>query len=89
MLIKYGLWSIKSKKIQTYAINLDVLYKLFFPTYFSKMNKCIVPYNFKAIIEIMYPFFKGINAGDAKDFLLFILKLFHEELAAKNKISSI
>ena len=73
-LLKMACCQLNPKKYKLTTINFDVSYKLFFPIYFSKMNKCIVPYNFKVIIEKMYLFFKGVNAGDAKDFLLFILK---------------
>ena len=72
------------KKHKLTTIYFDVLYKLFFPSNSTRMKKCIAPHNFKAIIGKMNPLFQGINAGDAKDFLFFVLESLHEELVIKN-----
>ena len=77
-----GKLDIKKHKLTT--IYFDVLYKLFFPSDSTKIKKCIAPHNFKAIIGKMNPLFKGINAGDAKDFLFFLLQTLHDELVIKN-----
>ena len=46
-------------------------------------NTSYSPYNFKKIISEMNPLFKGIQANDSKDLILFLLETMHTELNQK------
>jgi len=54
-------------------------------------NKSFSPNNFMNVIEIMNPLFKKGQAGDSKDFIIFILEQLHKELKSsiKNNINNI
>ena len=43
-------------------------------------NESYSPYNFRKIVEQMNPLFKEGQAGDSKDFIIFILERLHKEL---------
>jgi len=47
--------------------------------------KYYAPYNFKNIISQMNPLFKGVQANDSKDLILFILETIHRELNQKKE----
>ena len=46
----------------------------------TKGTKSYSPYNFRNMVEIMNPLFKEGQAGDSKDFIIFILEQLHKEL---------
>ena len=47
---------------------------------FNKNKKSYQPNNFKEVISVMNPLFKGIAANDSKDLILFLYEKMHEEL---------
>ena len=47
--------------------------------------KYYAPYNFKNLIGQMNPLFKGVQANDSKDLILFILETIHRELNIKKE----
>ena len=51
-------------------------------------KKSYAPYNFKKIVSNMNPLFKGIQANDSKDLILFLLERIHSELNQKKNINS-
>ena len=53
----------------------------------QKMNKSYSPNKFMTTIEAMNPLFKKGQAGDSKDFIIFILEQIHRELKKPNKIN--
>ena len=55
---------------------LEVITNLWKPTTLSSY----APHNFKNQISIMNPLFKGIQANDSKDLILFIFETIHNEL---------
>ena len=57
-----------------------VFYELIKNLWDIKSPKSISPYNFMNIIEKMNPLFKQGQAGDSKDFIIFILEQLHKEL---------
>ena len=52
----------------------------------NKIKSSFSPYKFMNIIESMNPLFKKGQAGDSKDFIIFILEQLHKEL--KKKLSN-
>ena len=64
-----------------------VYYELIKNLWDKKSPKCISPSIFKNVIEKMNPLFKKGQAGDSKDFIIFILEQLHKELkiSIKNK----
>ena len=56
---------------------IDNLWKKSKSTYYA-------PYNFKNIISSLNPLFKGIQANDSKDLILFIFETLHKELNNPN-----
>ena len=76
--------NIKSKKFVnqlTYSF-LEVLENL----WVNKGIKDYAPNNFKDIISKMNPLFKGVQANDSKDLIIFLLETMHKEL---NKIRNV
>ena len=46
----------------------------------KNQSKSFSPYNFMSTIEKINPLFKKGEAGDAKDFIIFVLEQIHKEL---------
>ena len=69
--------ALKNKKaLQLCPVYLELIQKL----WDKNGNKSFSPYNFMNTIEKMNPLFKQGQAGDSKDFIIFILEQFHKEL---------
>jgi len=68
---------------QLSPIYLDLIKKL----WSKKDIKSFSPNSFMSIVEKMNPLFKTGQAGDAKDFIIFILEQIHKELKAQVKCS--
>ena len=64
------------KSLQLSPIYLELIKKL----WDENGEKSFSPYNFMNIIEKMNPLFKQGQAGDSKDFIIFILEQLHKEL---------
>ena len=81
--------NIKNKnEPQLSPIYLELIQKL----WDKNGNKSFSPNNFMNVIEIMNPLFKKGQAGDSKDFIIFILEQLHKELKKsikKNNINNI
>jgi len=68
---------VKNKKVdQLCPVFLDLIEKLWDP----KGPKSFSPNEFRVIVEKMNPLFKQGQAGDSKDFIIFILEQIHKEL---------
>ena len=68
--------------LQLSPIYLELIKKL----WDEKGEKSFSPYNFMNIVEKMNPLFKQGQAGDSKDFIIFILEQLHKEF--KRSINS-
>ena len=66
----------KDQKYQLAPIYLDLIKKL----WATSGPKSFSPYNFMNIINNMNPLFKTGQAGDSKDFIIFVLEQLHKEL---------
>ena len=64
------------KSLQLSPIYLELIKKL----WDEKGEKSFSPYNFMNVVEKMNPLFKQGQAGDSKDFIIFILEQLHKEL---------
>ena len=67
---------INKNELQLSPIYLELINNL----WSTDLNKSFSPNNFMNIIEKMNPLFKIGQAGDAKDFIIFILEQIHKEL---------
>jgi ubiquitin C-terminal hydrolase len=68
--------NLKNEKYQLAPIYLDLIKKL----WAKSGPKSFSPYNFMNIINNMNPLFKTGQAGDSKDFIIFVLEQLHKEL---------
>ena len=66
----------KNEKYQLAPIYLDLIKKL----WAKSGPKSFSPYNFMNTINNMNPLFKTGQAGDSKDFIIFVLEQLHKEL---------
>jgi len=64
------------KSLQLSPIYLELIKKL----WDENREKSFSPYNFMNVVEKMNPLFKQGQAGDSKDFIIFILEQLHKEL---------
>ena len=80
-------------KINKQDNQLSPTYRILIHNLWSKnQNKPYSPYKFRKIVEEMNPLFKEGEAGDSKDFIIFILEQIHNELKKpvnKNIINNI
>ena len=75
--IKNNNFALKDKKsVQLSPIYLDLIKKL----WNKNESKSFSPQEFMNVIEKMNPLFKQGQAGDSKDFIIFILEQLHKEL---------
>jgi len=75
--IKNNNFALKDKKsVQLSPIYLDLIKKL----WNKNESKSFSPQKFMNVIEKMNPLFKQGQAGDSKDFIIFILEQLHKEL---------
>ena len=73
---------------KNYSLNKDLSYSLkevLVNLWKNDKIKYYAPYNFKNIISQMNPLFKGVQANDSKDLILFILETIHRELNQKKE----
>jgi ubiquitin C-terminal hydrolase len=75
-IINNNIASVNKKAIQLSPVYLELIKKL----WDEKGEKSFSPYNFMNIVEKMNPLFKQGQAGDSKDFIIFILEQLHKEL---------
>ena len=75
-IINNNIASANSNALQLSPIYLELLKKL----WDENGNKSFSPHNFMNIVEKMNPLFKQGQAGDSKDFIIFILEQLHKEL---------
>ena len=71
-------------ELQLCPVYLELIQKLWDK---NNMNKSYSPNNFMNVIEEMNPLFKKGQAGDSKDFIIFILEQLHREL--KRQVANI
>ena len=75
-IINNNIESVNKNALQLSPIYLELIKKL----WDENGEKSFSPYNFMNIIERINPLFKQGQAGDSKDFVIFILEQLHKEL---------
>ena len=73
------------KSLQLSSIYLELIKKL----WDENGEKSFSPYNFMNIVEKMNPLFKQGQAGDSKDFIIFILEQLQKELKKPVNINNV
>ena len=66
--------------VQLFPVYMELIQKL----WEKGDSKSYSPYNFMNVVEKMNPLFKKGQAGDSKDFIIFILEQLHKELKYSN-----
>ena len=77
-----GILELKNNKSNKKLLSLS-LNEVFKNLWRNKNIKYYAPYDFKELISEMNPLFRGINANDSKDLILFLLETIHRELNIK------
>ena len=75
-IINNNIESVNKNALQLSPVYLELIKKL----WDENGEKSFSPYNFMNIIERINPLFKQGQAGDSKDFVIFILEQLHKEL---------
>ena len=80
---------LNKKRIQRDTINKDSrmsdsFHEIVTNLWISSNEKYYEPYNFKNVISELNPLFKGIQANDSKDLIIFIYETLHKELNNPN-----
>jgi len=76
--------ALKKQNLQLSPIYLELIKKL----WNKNGPKSFSPNNFMNVIEKMNPLFKQGQAGDSKDFIIFILEQLHKELKSPIKLNN-
>ena len=89
MLLKEDVYNnLEKEKTRTKLLSFsfaEVLYNIWVNN--NNTNKYYAPENFKNVISKMNPLFKGIEANDSKDLILFMLENIHNELNIKDNMT--
>ena len=83
-----GILNLKNKQSNNKNLSYS-LNEVFKNLWQNNKIKYYEPYNFKQLISLMNPLFKGVAANDSKDLILFILETIHNELNIKKHLAPV